>query len=167
MKPEPEKFDDPVLRSVVGTYWQGISEHATHVGLDAWVLMPNYLHGIIVITDRAATVGARHSQQASSSMLEVPADEIPTSAAGPARNALPLQHGPVRRSLGAIVGNFKSVTTRRINRIRQVPGVKVWQRNYYEHAPLRCAVRALHARALHALRATGDRSTGFRGLTPK
>jgi hypothetical protein len=35
-------------------------------------------------------------------------------------------------SLGAIVGNFKSVTTRRINRIRRTPGVALWQRNYYE-----------------------------------
>ena len=36
-------------------------------------------------------------------------------------------------SLGAIVGNFKSVTARRINRIRRTPGMPVWQRNYYEH----------------------------------
>jgi REP element-mobilizing transposase RayT len=35
--------------------------------------------------------------------------------------------------LGAIVGNFKSVTTRRINRMRHSPGARVWQRNYYEH----------------------------------
>ncbi|MCD6376842.1 MAG: hypothetical protein J7L94_15035 [Caldisericaceae bacterium] len=26
-----------------------------------------------------------------------------------------------------------SVTTRKINRIRQTPGAKLWQRNYYEH----------------------------------
>ena len=35
-------------------------------------------------------------------------------------------------SLGAIVGNWKSVTTRRINRMRQMPGVPFWQRNYWE-----------------------------------
>ncbi len=139
MKPEPEKFEDPVLRSVVETYWQAIPSHATHVTLDAWVVMPNHLHGIIVITERPATVGARHSQEVSSSMLDVPADEMPTFAAGPARNALPLQHGSVRGSLGAIVGNFRSVTTRRLNRIRDMPGMKIWQRNYYEHAPLRSA----------------------------
>jgi len=86
-------FDDPVLGSVVERYWQAISEHATHATLDAWVVMPNHLYGIIVITDRPAmaeTVGARHSQEVSSSMLEVPSDEMPTSAAGTARNALPL-----------------------------------------------------------------------------
>jgi putative transposase len=32
-----------------------------------------------------------------------------------------------------IVGNFKSVTARRINGLRRTPGAVVWQRNYYEH----------------------------------
>jgi putative transposase len=35
--------------------------------------------------------------------------------------------------LGAIIGNFKSVTARRINRLCHTPGTPVWQRNYYEH----------------------------------
>jgi hypothetical protein len=35
-------------------------------------------------------------------------------------------------SLGAIVGNFKSVTTRRINRLRGTPGIPIWQRNCWE-----------------------------------
>ena len=29
--------------------------------------------------------------------------------------------------------NFKSVSTRKLNRIRSNPGCPVWQRNYYEH----------------------------------
>jgi putative transposase len=40
---------------------------------------------------------------------------------------------PASRSLGVIVGNFKSVTTRRINRIRKSPGVPLWQRSFYDH----------------------------------
>jgi REP element-mobilizing transposase RayT len=35
--------------------------------------------------------------------------------------------------LGAIVGNFKSVTTRRFNRMQKTPGVPLWQRSFYEH----------------------------------
>jgi hypothetical protein len=41
--------------------------------------------------------------------------------------------GPPPGSLGAIVGNFKSVTARRVNRLRGAPGMPVWQRSYYEH----------------------------------
>jgi len=35
--------------------------------------------------------------------------------------------------LSAIVQNFKSITTRKINTARGMPGTPVWQRNYYEH----------------------------------
>jgi len=35
--------------------------------------------------------------------------------------------------LPKIVGRFKMVTAKRINQIRKLPGVKFWQRNYYEH----------------------------------
>jgi len=36
-------------------------------------------------------------------------------------------------SLGAIVGQFKSKSAKRINEIRKTPEQPVWQRNYYEH----------------------------------
>ncbi len=38
-------------------------------------------------------------------------------------------------SLGSIIGQFKSLATKRINALRtdhKLPIVKVWQRNYYE-----------------------------------
>jgi len=35
-------------------------------------------------------------------------------------------------SLGAIIGQFKSIATKKINKIRKSPGYPVWQRNYYE-----------------------------------
>jgi REP element-mobilizing transposase RayT len=41
--------------------------------------------------------------------------------------------GPASGSIGAIIGQFKSVVTKRINRIRAMPAQPIWQRNYYEH----------------------------------
>jgi REP element-mobilizing transposase RayT len=41
--------------------------------------------------------------------------------------------GAASGSLGAIIGNLKSMVARRINQIRDTPGAPVWQRNYYEH----------------------------------
>jgi REP element-mobilizing transposase RayT len=41
--------------------------------------------------------------------------------------------GVASGSLGAIIGNYKSISTRRINAIRKLEGRQVWQRNYYEH----------------------------------
>ena len=40
--------------------------------------------------------------------------------------------GTMPASLGAIVQNYKSVSARNINAIRNTPGSVVWQRNYYD-----------------------------------
>jgi REP element-mobilizing transposase RayT len=109
---------------VASHYWKRIPHHSDHVQLDAWVVMPNHLHGIIVIAGRgeASPAGASSPGNLASGAANV---RDPVAA----RDASPLQSG----SLGAIVGNFKSVTTRRINQLRDTPGIPFWQRNYWEH----------------------------------
>ena len=84
--------------------WGQIPAHSAHVELDAFVVMPNHIYGIIVIRhSRGETVGA------------------------------PLQTRPAPGSLGVIIRSFKSAVTREINRLRATPGAAVWQRNYWEH----------------------------------
>lgn len=98
---------------VVQMVWEDIPTHFPHVELDAFIVMPNHVHGVILIA--SDTVGPTHSQGAT--------------------HASPLLRpsGPQPRSLGAIVGAFKSAATKRINALRGTPGAPVWQRNYYEH----------------------------------
>ena len=36
-------------------------------------------------------------------------------------------------SLGSIIGQFKSVSAKRINKLCSTSGVSVWQRSYYDH----------------------------------
>jgi REP element-mobilizing transposase RayT len=92
------------IGKIVKRCWEEIPGHFKNVTLDEFVMMPNHLHGIVV-------VGATH--------------------ASPLRNSP--QPGPKPRSLGSIVGSFKSAVTRRVNRMRTSPGSTFWQRNYYEH----------------------------------
>lgn len=40
------------------------------------------------------------------------------------------QHAP---TVGDIVRGYKSAVTKRINELRNTPGLPVWQRNYHEH----------------------------------
>jgi len=40
---------------------------------------------------------------------------------------------PVSGSIPTIVRSFKSAATKHINELRQTPGTKLWQRNYWEH----------------------------------
>ena len=76
-----------------------------YVELDEFVVMPNHFHGILKIT-----VGATRRV-------------APTT-----ENS----RGPIRGSIGAIVGQFKSAVTKRINELNQSRRF-IWQRNYYEH----------------------------------
>jgi putative transposase len=91
--------------------WCAIPDHFPLARLDAFVVMPNHAHGIIVLS----TVRATHASR-------------PHHPAPPGR-----PRGPQRHSIGAIVGSFKSAVTKNINASRGTPGAPVWQRNYYEH----------------------------------
>ena len=85
--------------------WHEIPTHFPHVELDASVIMPNHLHGVIIIAD--GRVGATH--------------------------ASPEPSGPPKRSLGAIVGAYKSAVTKHANRLGLLPDRPIWQRSYYDH----------------------------------
>lgn len=59
----------------------------------------------------------------------------------PAKNRAGLEPAPTATNdmmangtgLPEIVRQLKTFSTRRINQIRDSPGIPVWQRNYYEH----------------------------------
>ncbi len=58
------KVIDGIMRQspigeVAYRFWQEISDHFTHVTLDAFVVMPNHVHGIVFIVDDDAIRG-RH-----------------------------------------------------------------------------------------------------------
>jgi putative transposase len=125
-------FDDMVMRHVAESYWSSIPQHFSDVVLDEWIVMPNHLHSVIVITDDARRGEALPKVALNANVSYSSAIKLSDNASG--GNASPLPpRGVPSDSLGAIIGNFKSVTTRRINTIRKTQGTPVWQRNYYEH----------------------------------
>jgi len=76
-----------------------------NIVIDAFVVMPNHLHVIIIITDT----------KTETKTIE--------------------QFGkPTKNSIPTIVRLFKSTTTKQINQLRvSTPMQPLWQRNYYEH----------------------------------
>jgi REP element-mobilizing transposase RayT len=97
----------------VGQEWLRSTRIRREVQLDAFVVMPNHIHGIVIIDE--PLVGAH--------------GRAPLRPA-PLRRAA-LHRSP--RSIGSFVAGFKSAVTKRINEMRGAPGLPVWQRNYYEH----------------------------------
>lgn len=101
---------------MVQAVWTELPQRYAGVDIDAFVVMPNHIHGIIVLRDRNV-VG------------ETPRG-CPTS--GQARGPAPTM------SLPDVVHRFKSLTTSRFRRgvtEQGWPGSGrgLWQRNYYEH----------------------------------
>ncbi len=131
-------FDNAILRHIAEYNWRAIIRHFENVVLDEWVVMPNHLHGIIIFRDDARRGEAFPENDFKATRLAFSQDGFDDDRER--RNASPLPsserqrpHGVEHGSLGAIIGNFKSITTRRINAIRHSHGASVWQRNYYEH----------------------------------
>ena len=104
--------------------WQVLPRDFPRVELDVFVVMPNHLHGIITLTGcHTAGRGEAFAQRLKERPRSIPAN------ASPLRSA----HGTQPGSLAAVVQNFKSVSTRKINRTRATLGMPVWQRDYHEH----------------------------------
>jgi len=112
------------LGKIVTQEWLRTPEIRPEIALDEWIVMPNHLHGIIIITNPnpsphpANPVGA-HRRAPSSHHVSNP-------------QRAPSQFRRYSNSLPSIIAGFKSVTTKRINILRETPRIPLWQRNYYE-----------------------------------
>jgi|GEM_PF-488169 REP element-mobilizing transposase RayT len=114
--------------TMIHACWNNIPKHFAHIRLDACVVMPNHIHGILIITD--ANID-RRGEAFSSPMKSCPG--LVTENASPLHPITQSPHGTSSGSLGAIMQNFKSVSTRKINQLNKSSGAMLWQRNYYEH----------------------------------
>ncbi len=103
--------------------WKRTGVIRQNVELDAFVIMPNHIHGIIVLND---DVGERRCL---AHEKEIPIYKRAIHRIAPTKEIRGAEPG----TIGAILGQFKSIVTKQINTVRNTPGVPVWQRNYYEH----------------------------------
>ncbi len=112
---------------MIQSVWNGLPEHYPHVELDQFVVMPNHMHGIVVISNDNCRGGVFPPSDASHVSSPPPINR---------KDGLIYKGGetpPLRgRSLGQIVAYFKYQTTKQINQRRDTPGIPVWQRNYYD-----------------------------------
>jgi len=95
---------------IARTEWERTKALRKNINLDYFVIMPNHIHGIIII--EPPDVGAH---------CNVPLRQE-KSFGKSTKNTIP-----------TIVKLYKATVTKQINNLRQTPAIPVWQRNYYEH----------------------------------
>lgn len=88
--------------------WEWLPSRYPYVELDAWALMPNHMHGVLVLCDEPLSSIRRGGSLAA-----------PTPSG--------------RKPLGQLMGAFKTVSTKEVNRVRRSHGAPLWQRGFYEH----------------------------------
>jgi len=135
--------------------WLQTGNLRSNVEIDEYVVMPNHFHGILIINENNhSDVGARrclaqnvHAEQHQgngNNYSDVVARRClaPYNANDNNHNRVTKRNRATQRvapttlqsnSLGSIVGQFKSIVTKQINKSRNTPGFPVWQRNYYDH----------------------------------
>jgi putative transposase len=92
---------------IVRHAWIDLISHYPQVTLDAFVIMPNHTHGIVSINEIDEVYRCKGGSQT--------------------RPYKMIQHG-----LPEFVRAFKSFSARRINQLRNMLGVAVWQRSFYD-----------------------------------
>jgi putative transposase len=91
------------LGQAVEQAWYELPRHYPHLVLDEFVVMPNHVHAVMVLTEAGGSTFDEKRAQAT------------------------------RRALPEIVRALKSYSARSINQIRCTPGQVVWQRSFYDH----------------------------------
>ncbi len=112
---------------IVDEAWNNLSRRFPFVDLDAFVVMPNHIHGIVVFREDegAASSAPTWSAPAVGALLAAPSSAPPHSVRPPGK--------PARPTLGQIMRAFKSISAISANRLLGRQGQPLWQRNYYEH----------------------------------
>jgi REP element-mobilizing transposase RayT len=94
---------------IAAARWRWLADQYPYVRLDEWVIMPNHMHGVLMMVDDEA------------------------AGRGGSRPAPTRPDAPKRKPLDQLIGAFKTVSAKHINQLRQTSGAPIWQRNYYEH----------------------------------
>jgi putative transposase len=108
--------------------WCGIPGHFSQVELDAFVVMPNHVHGILIVMDADCGQCVGTNDAGANDDSPLPPGERGTIT--------PMHHRIARtrgtsNTVGSIVRGFKIGVTTWMRRNTKISDV--WQRSYYEH----------------------------------
>lgn len=135
------------IGKIVEKCWYQISEHFKNVELDYFQIMPNHLHGIIIINPvgDGSPVPNKLPNENETTQLEIDGSSVPRGSQT-ARDGKPIIENSNSRvnlgdgkpipykkiSLSNIVGYFKYQATKEINIMNNTSGRKLFKRSFYD-----------------------------------
>jgi len=122
--------------------WEDLPQRFPTVVLDVFQLMPNHLHGILVIPGAglepalALATGApivQPSPKAAGTASQGTASQGTASRGTASRGTASRGTASRTPTMGGVIGAFKSIATIEVNRIQSCVGRRLLQENFYEH----------------------------------
>jgi REP element-mobilizing transposase RayT len=123
-------FEQTEAAAIIRRSWRSTNAGHEPPACD-FVVMPNHVHGIVWITGRqvpGSDSDVFRAQRDGPQPFERRQPRFTKTMDMGGEGVAPLRVG----SVGEFVRMFKSLSTKRINALRNTPGRPVWQRNYYE-----------------------------------
>ena len=101
-----------------------LPEYHKRIVLDEWVVMPNHIHLIIILRDYDFDNG----------ISDIGANDVGQNHDFDLHACTPEQYRLYRRKMliPKIMGKFQMITSKQFNIIRNTPGRKNWQNDYYD-----------------------------------
>jgi REP element-mobilizing transposase RayT len=96
--------------------WKALPQYFPSVEVDQFVVMPNHLHGILVLSE---------------AFTDVPMSDPGTSKNAISKQAFPMTMSSVAPTLGQIIRKFKALTSYYLHAVGAAEFA--WQERYYEH----------------------------------
>ncbi len=128
---------------IVKECWLNLPNHYHNCILDGFVIMPNHIHGIIIIDNSAdviddIVIDMDFDDTVETGLKPVSFDTTDTMDTG-VSTVKPVTPSPINNngnkqySLSEIVRGFKTFTARTINEAQNTTGKPFWQPRFYEH----------------------------------
>ncbi|RKZ30462.1 hypothetical protein DRQ36_05445 [bacterium] len=119
-------FERRDIASIVEKTWLDLPNHNVGVILDEFVIMPDHVHGIIIINPPRALTETREDRGFEKREGHGP------SPTGDVKSFVGAGSKPARVSLCEVIRQFKTFSGKRINKFLDRKG-PVWQRSFYDH----------------------------------
>lgn len=119
------------LGILADVFWYEIPNHSKNVELGAFVVMPNHVHGILILNGNGDNVGVGVGADVETGH----ALSLPPPPPPPPNEKIPF-HGQQRfqnqgkNTVSSIIGSYKSAVTRHANRLGLGNG---WQARFHDH----------------------------------
>jgi REP element-mobilizing transposase RayT len=129
-KMEYNKYGDVILK-----YWQAIPNYYKNASLDEWVIMPNHIHGIIIINNdfinvpvRAEQCSAQNSNPVGTEHYSIAESVGAEQCSAPTGTDIKINYG----LLSKIIKSFKEISLKTIRKNYNDYEFG-WQRSFYDH----------------------------------